>query len=69
MRTKVCGGPFASTLLSSQCCAMPLLSAAHFLTRTSTHLFREFVAVHAGLKAVAKVNVQQLARVAVQHEV
>ena len=37
--------------------------------RLKTNLLRELLAVHAGLEAVAKVDVQQLAGVAVQHEV
>lgn len=34
-----------------------------------THLLWELLAGHAGLEAVAEVNVQQLARIAVQHQV
>ena len=41
----------------------------HHAREPEGHLLRELLAVHGRLEAVAKVNVQQLAAVAVQHEV
>mmetsp|Transcript_17483 Transcript_17483/g.52433 ORF Transcript_17483/g.52433 Transcript_17483/m.52433 type:complete len:714 (+) Transcript_17483:377-2518(+) len=41
----------------------------HHPRQPERHLLRELLAVHGGLEAVAEVDVQQLARVPVQHEV
>lgn len=41
----------------------------HHAREAEGHFLRELLAVHAGLKAVPKVDVQQLPAVAVQHQV
>ena len=49
--------------------ARNLHGSLHHPCQSEGHLLRELLPVHAGLKAVPKIYVQQLAGVSVQHEV